>query len=137
MSGLDQRPRPSIGPDNAFFWAGVEAGELRIQRCAGCSALRHPPRPMCPVCNSLEWDAVVSAGRGTLFSYVIAHHPPQPGIPGPYVIALAELDEGTRFLANLVDVEPDDVRIGMPIRVTFREYDGLRLPQFVPAESEE
>jgi uncharacterized OB-fold protein len=130
------RPRPSIGPDNEFFWDGVGAGELRIQRCAGCSTLRHPPRPMCPVCTSLEWDVLVAEGEGTLFSFVVAHHPPQPGIPTPYVIALVELDEGVRFLANLVEVEPDDVRVGSRVRLEFRDYDGLRLPQFVPAEKE-
>src|SRR5690606_31756046 len=113
-----------------------DTGELRIQRCAACSTVRHPPRPMCPSCNSLAWDVVVASGEGTLFSYVVAHHPPQPGIPAPYVIALVELPEGIRFLANLVDIDPADVRVGMPVRLTFRDYDGLRLPQFVLAEEE-
>jgi uncharacterized OB-fold protein len=134
---LGARPRPSIGPDNAFFWEGAAAGELRIQRCGGCGTLRHPPRPMCPVCNSLVWDVVVASGRAALFSFVIAHHPPQPGIPAPYVIALAELEEGVRFLANLVDIDPDAVRVGMPLQVEFRDYGDLRLPQFVPTERQE
>jgi acyl dehydratase len=38
--------RPAVSRDTAFFWAGTAVGELRIQRCGGCGALRHPPGPM-------------------------------------------------------------------------------------------
>ena len=71
-----RRPRPAQSHDNAFFWEGVAAGELRIQRCTSCKALRHPPGPMCSRCHSLDWDAIVSSGRGQVFSYVVAHHRP-------------------------------------------------------------
>ena len=62
------RPQPPINRDNAFFWEGVEAGELRIQRCGNCGRLRHPPRPMCGSCRSTEWDTVTASGRGEVYS---------------------------------------------------------------------
>ena len=72
--------RPQVTPDTAFFWAGTAAGELRIQRCAGCGALRHPPGPMCPACGTPgDGGYVVAAGTGEVFSYVVHHHPPVPG----------------------------------------------------------
>lgn len=130
-----RRPRPAQSHDNAFFWEGVARGELRIQRCTGCQALRHPPGPMCPHCQSLDWDAVVSAGRGSVFSFVVAHHPPVPPFSYPNAIALIELDEGTRLVSNLVGIAPADVAIGMRVRVEFtRVDDELILPLFRPEE---
>jgi len=131
-----RRPRPAQSHDNAFFWQGVAAGELRIQRCTACRALRHPPGPMCPHCQSLDWDTIVSAGLGHVFSYVIAHHPPVPPFSYPNAIALIELDEGTRLVSNLVGIAPADVAIGMRVRVEFtRVDDELVLPLFRPDPS--
>jgi uncharacterized OB-fold protein len=127
------RPRPPVNADNAFFWEGVARGELLIQRCAGCGRLRHPPGPMCPSCRSLEWDTVASTGRGTLYSYVVPHHPQVPSFEYPYVVALVQLDEGTRLVSNLLDVAPDEVRVGMPLEVAFVAVDEeLTLPLFRP-----
>jgi uncharacterized OB-fold protein/acyl dehydratase len=131
-----RRPRPARSHDNAFFWEGVATGELRIQRCARCQVLRHPPGPMCPRCHSLDWDFVVSAGRGHVYSFVVAHHPPVPPFRYPNAIALIELDEGTRLVSNLVGIDPADVAIGLRVRVEFtRVDDELVLPLFRPDPS--
>ena len=119
--------------DTQFFWDGVKAHRLLIQRCGGCGTLRHPPRPMCPHCHSLEWDTIEASGRGTVFSFVIPRHPPLPWFPDPYVVALVELEEGTRLVTNVIGVAPEDVAIGMPVRVRFEAFDdGLVLPLFTP-----
>ncbi|HKA15635.1 MAG TPA: OB-fold domain-containing protein [Myxococcota bacterium] len=128
-----RRPRPAQSRDNAFFWEGVAAGELRIQRCAGCKVLRHPPGPMCPHCHSLDWDTVTASGRGHVYSYVVAHHPPVPPFSYPNAIALIELDEGTRLVSNLVGIDPGDIAIGLRVRVEFTRVDeDLVLPLFRP-----
>jgi uncharacterized OB-fold protein/acyl dehydratase len=135
-AGKPPRPRPAITRDNAFWWEGVEAGKLLIQRCGACGTLRHPPRPMCPKCQSLEWDTVEASGRGTVYSYVVNHHPQIPAFDYPLVIALVELEEGTRLVTNVLDVEPDDVHVGMPVEVAFEKPDGEQtLPLFRPAAS--
>jgi uncharacterized OB-fold protein/acyl dehydratase len=126
--------RPAISPDTAFFWAGTAVGELRIQRCAECGALRHPPGPMCTECGAARPGYVVAAGTGQVFSYVVHHHPPVPGKRLPLVIALVELDEGVRMVAELVGAEPDHVRIGMRVKAGFTRIDGdLTLPVWRPA----
>jgi len=128
--------RPQITLDTAFFWAGTAAGELRIQRCASCGALRHPPGPMCPSCGEpSDGGYVVAAGTGEVFSYVVHHHPPVPGKKLPMVVALVRLPEGVRMVGEMPGVRPDQVRIGLPVRATFAQVDDdLTLPAWRPAE---
>ena len=127
--------RPVVSPDTKFFWDGMSAGELRIQHCGACGALRHPPGPMCPACGSADPGYVRAAGTGTVFSYVVHHHPPVPGKQLPLVIALVELDERVRLLAEMPGVAADQVRIGMPVRIDYlRIDDELTLPAWRPAE---
>jgi len=128
------RPRPAVTQDNAFWFEGARAHELLIQRCTSCGMLRHPPLPACSNCGSLEWDTIVSSGRGTLFSYVVVHYPQVPAFEYPLPIGLIELEEGTRVVANLGQVQRDDVAIGMALRAEFVDFDeDLSLPVFVPA----
>ncbi len=122
----DQAAETDQAPiDSAFFWEGLKIGELRIQRCASCGRLRHPPRPMCPYCRSVEREYVVSKGRGTVYSFVIHHKPPVPGRDHPFAVVLVELAEGTRIVGNTVDVDPSDVKIGMDVEVVFEGERGL------------
>ncbi|HYZ57241.1 MAG TPA: OB-fold domain-containing protein [Streptosporangiaceae bacterium] len=139
--------RPQISPDTEFFWAGTAAGELRIQRCGNCGALRHPPGPMCPQCRSPQENLpqsgsphqgapqrdrpgyVVAAGTGEVYSYVVHHHPRVPGKTVPLVIALVELPEGVRMVGELLGVGPEQVRVGLPVQAEFvRIDDDLTLP---------
>jgi len=109
--------------DNRFFWEGLVQGKLLIQRCASCGRLQHPPTPMCPGCHSFEMTAIESSGRGTIHSFVVAHHPPLPPFEYPHVIVLVELEEGTRLVSRLVGTAPDDVRIGMSVAVEIERVD--------------
>jgi uncharacterized OB-fold protein len=125
--------RPLISQDTAFFWEGTQAGELRIQHCPECGNLRHPPGPMCPTCGCEKPDYVVASGRGTVFSFVVHHAPPVPGKTLPFVVALVELEEGVRMLAELVDVEPAAVHIDMPVELALTKIDDdLILPFWRP-----
>ncbi len=108
-----------ITDDNAVFWDAAVEGRLVAQGCADCGVLRHPPRPMCPHCQSLAIETVPLSGRGTLYSYAILHHPQNPAFDYPLAAALVDLDEGVRLVSNLVDVDPGDIRIGMRLAVDF------------------
>jgi uncharacterized OB-fold protein len=129
-----RRPRPSVTQDNAFWFDGARNHVLLIQRCASCGTLRHPPAPACGVCQSLAWDTLEASGRGTLYSFVVVHHPRVEPFDYPLPIGLVELEEGTRLVANLDGIAPGELRIGLPLVATFVDYDpGLALPVFVPA----
>ena len=128
------RPRPSLTLDNAFWFDGAREHRLLIQRCANCGVLRHPPRPRCDKCGSYEWNALEASGRGTVYSYVVNHHPQIPAFDYPLPIALVELEEGTRLVADLVGVEPAEIEVGMPVTVEWIDHDPeLTLPAFRPA----
>jgi uncharacterized OB-fold protein len=121
--------RPMMGRDSQFFWDGTAAGELRIQKCNACDALRFPPGPTCVECGKFDRGHVVSAGTGTVFSYVVHRYPPVPGKELPIVIALVDLDEGVRMVGEVVDVADDEIEIGMRLRVDYRRIDDeLTLP---------
>ena len=130
---MSYRLAPTTTLDTKFFWEALKEGKLLIQRCAECKTLRHPPRPMCPRCNSLRWDTVESSGRGEVYSFVMPRHPQWPWFEGTYIVALVQLEEGTRIISNLCDVDPDDVTIGMPVEAFIEHFDnGVALPQFRP-----
>ena len=121
--------RPQMNRDTEFFWQGTPAGELRIQGCNACGALRHPPGPACPECGALDRGHVVASGRGTVFSYVVHRHPPVPGRELPILLVLVDLEEGVRMLGELLDTDPEKVEIGMPVVVDFQRIDDdLTLP---------
>lgn len=125
------RPRPVVNRDNAGFWEGVGRHRLLIQRCTGCGTLRFPWLPGCNACGGPEWDTVEASGEGTVYSYVVMHHPPFPAFDPPYAVGLIELAEGVRMVSNVVGVPHDRVRVGMPVLLEFRQYDEeLLLPVF-------
>ncbi|MFE0258363.1 bifunctional MaoC family dehydratase N-terminal/OB-fold nucleic acid binding domain-containing protein [Streptomyces sp. NPDC059010] len=117
------RPLPVVNRDNAGFWEGVQRHRLLIQRCTGCGTLRHPWLPGCNACGGLDWDTVEASGEGTVYSYVVMHHPPFPAFDPPYAVALVELAEGVRMIGNVVGAPYDKVRIGLPVRLEFQEYE--------------
>ena len=123
---------PVTDDDNRFFWEGVRDRRLLVQRCASCGALRHPPGPMCPHCQALEWDTIEACGRGTIYSWVLSHHPTEPDAE-PRIVVLVDLEEGVRLVSNLQGAASSEVRTGTAVSVSFEEIDGVVLPQFRPA----
>ncbi len=127
------RPRPAITPDSAFWFDGAKEHRLLIQRCS-CGKLRHPPGPRCPECGSYDWDAQEATGRGVVYSFVVNHYPQVPAFDYPLPVGLIELEEGTRLVADIVDCDPSEIRIGMPVEVEWLDLDpDLTLPAFKPA----
>lgn len=125
---------PVEGPDDRWFWDGVRQHELRIHECASCHRLQHPPTPLCPACGSDGWTWRVAIGRGRVYSWIVSRHPSTADGPAR-IVALIELEEGTRLVSNLIDVEAADVDNGMLVEVAFAAFaGGVVLPQFRPVE---
>lgn len=120
--------RPVRNRDTDFFWEGTAAGELRVQKCNACGELRHPPGPMCPSCHAADRGHVVSSGRGRIFSFLVHHAPQLPGRGLPLTIALVELEEGVRMVAD-VSGPPESLAIDDVVQVAFDRIDeDLTLP---------
>lgn len=128
------RVSPVITDLTHEFWTAGKAGELRMLRCQTCGTWKHPPRPMCDVCRGKDLEYETTSGHGTVYSYVVNHRAWRPGLRVPYVIALVELDDqrNLRLTTNIVGCEPGEVRIGLPVSVTFEQNDDIFVPLFEP-----
>jgi uncharacterized OB-fold protein len=138
QASVPRRPRQAYNRDNAFFAEGLRDGVVLIQRCSGCGALRHPPRPMCPKCQCFEWDTVTASGRGEIYSYAVHWYPPLPGITTPSRIVLVQLEEGMRMVGNLIDGGEDDLKIGAQVEaaIVADPGDDMPLVQWRPAQAQ-
>ena len=117
----DSMMRPASSRDTKFFWDGVNAHELRIQKRPDGS-LQHPPVPAVWQDKETAIDYQVVSGKGTVFTFVVHHAPKVPGRTLPFVVALVELEEGVRMLGELRNVDPARVEIGMPVRATYIDF---------------
>lgn len=134
MSNIYLRALPQVDDENRDFWTGGAEGELRIQHCQDCGTWNHPPRPFCPKCLSENVKNDPASGLATIETYTLNYRAWGPGMEVPYVIAVVVLDEqpGLRMTTNIVGMPPEDVRIGMRVRVTFEQDEGVWLPMFAP-----
>ena len=89
------------------------------------------PGPICPRCLSRDVAPQTVSGRGRVETFTINYQQWIPG-SGPYVIAWVSVDEqpSVRLSANLIDVEPDDVAVGMEVEVVFEHVEDVYLPLF-------
>ena len=92
-------------------------------RCPNCGKLVYPYRPACPYCGSEGLEEIRLAEKGRVLSYTVIRHPPSDfkGFE-PYIVAIVELEGGVRVLAQLTDVEPREVEVGMEVEAVFRKY---------------
>lgn len=132
------RPRhlPIVNVETAEFWDACRAHRLLLRRCNACGTTSFYPRPFCPACWSDDVGWVDASGRATLYTWSVVHRNDLPPFDErvPYVAAIVDLAEGPRMMTNVVDVAHDDLRIGMPLEVVFRdEADDIVIPVFRPA----
>lgn len=118
------------------YWDAAREGRLVVQECNGCGQVRHPPLPACPHCHGTDQGWREVSGDGTVYTSTIVRHPTHVALADkvPYVIALVELAEGPRLITGIAGCAPEDVKPGLPVRVTFRTVTGdVTLPYFEPA----
>ena len=139
-----QHPKPAASWETRAYWEGCGRHELVLQRCRQCQTVQHRPRAVCAGCLGNDIEHFVASGRGSVYTYTVTH---QNGVPPfrdalPYVLAYVDLEEGPRLMTNIVDCEPDQVAIGMPVVVDFQDVEGgehgntgaaLAVPRFRPA----
>ncbi|KAG0772744.1 hypothetical protein G6F22_015476 [Rhizopus arrhizus] len=128
-----QRPLPQPTRVTQPYWDAAKEGRLVIQQCGCCKARQFYPREFCTAClsDSIEW--IESAGQGTVYTYTINRRPSNAALSEkvPYVVAMIDLDEGVRMMANIIDSPPEAVRIGSRVCVCFEQASPeIALPQF-------
>jgi uncharacterized protein len=120
------------------YWDAMNEEQLVAPKCANCGQFRMPPTRFCANCLSqdLEWEPL--AGTGTVFTFIIVRHPLNPKAADyvPFMPAAIDADgaPGMRFISNVVECEPEEVRIGMKVKVVWSHVsDTLTLPLWAPA----
>lgn len=126
------KPVPTVNAVNREYFEGTSIGELRVRHCTRCGARFRFLSQWCPQCWSLDLDWERTSGCATVTHYTVVHQPPIEAFETPYVLALVDLDEGVRMMTNIVNCAPQEVSIGMRVRVTFQARDDIMLPMFEP-----
>lgn len=135
MTDADQ-PNPVRDADSAIFWQGLEAGEVRFQKCNSCGATQLYGRSICRQCWSVDVVWLASAGFGRIYSYTMVMQIGHPIFRAelPYLIGLVDIDEGPRVMARLVDFarEPE---MGERVHVALRDGDvGINTLAYRPSQ---
>ncbi len=119
---------------SAPYWEAAAQGRLLIQECKACGHRQWYPRAMCTKCAA-DVDWLECKGLGEIHTFTVIR---QMGMRPfrdelPYVIAMVQLEEGPLVFGNVTGVEPDDVRIGMPVEVWFTQAaEDIGVPSWRP-----
>jgi uncharacterized OB-fold protein len=135
---VEGRPIPVIDSDSKIFWENCQNNILVLPKCQDCGDYFFYPRSICPNCMSdqIEWKEV--SGNGKVYSYTIARRPAGKAFAAytPYIVAIIQLDEGPRMMANIINVELSEISCEMRVQVVYQEInDSFKLPMFEPVTS--
>ncbi len=126
-------PAPVPNADSKPYWEAADREELLLRRCTACGTHHFPPRYLCPKCWSCELEWTKATGKGVVYSFTVMHRAPMPAFIKrvPYVVALIDLEEGPRMMANILGDDALETKVGDRVSVCFEERaGGLKLPQF-------
>jgi len=130
-----ERIEPIVTPENERYWRSARAHALELPFCLLCERAYYPPQQRCPFCLSDRTDWRRASGAGRVYSWIVMHQVYDPSFKdrAPYAVAIVELDEGPRLVANLVGVANDAIRLNMPVRAVYDDLtDEIALVQFTP-----
>jgi uncharacterized OB-fold protein len=135
----DDMPVPAASAETVGWWEAAADHRLVIQRCTACATPRHPPGPVCPMCRSTAAELAALPGTGSVYTFTVVHQAFIPSLADrvPYVVAAVDLDgaDGARLVTDVVEVDPEDVHIGMRVEVAWEDMGPeLALPRFRPVE---
>lgn len=131
------KPIPDINNLTEPFWEAAKEGKFVIQKCQSCGTHNFLPKPWCIECGSRSLNWVEADGKGKIYSFTVsrtvAMNYPVWEKELPVVLALVDLLEGVRLYAQITNCKPEDVHIGMPVKVWIDKLaDDFSIPKFKP-----
>lgn len=127
------KPVPLPDADSRVYWEGANQGKFMFQRCNSCGKAQFYSRSLCSHCQGKELQWLAAQGRGKVASFSVVYRAPIRAFAAdvPYVVALIDMDEGFRFMCNVIHADAQAVRIGMPVKVVFEQRPGSsqKIPQ--------
>lgn len=127
------KPLPPVDAQSRSYWEACNRGRLVLQKCAACGYVQHYHRLLCSHCSRDTLTDVDASGKGTIRSFTVIRRAVSSAFDAdvPYVVALIELVEGPTMMSNLVESPLENIRISMPVELTFeRRSDEINIPQF-------
>jgi acetyl-CoA acetyltransferase/uncharacterized OB-fold protein len=133
--GEGERPLPLVDDESRAFWEAGRDGMLSFVLCHTCGALLHPPTPVCRYCKSGDLGRKSISGTGIVVGFSINYQQWDPKFPVPYAVATVAMDEDprVRLTTNLVDVDIEDLRVGMRVVPRFEHREDVWIPFFAPS----
>lgn len=127
-------PAPMVTSTTRKFWEATAEGRFVLQRCDGCATVIWFPKNHCPECHGSELSTFDASGKGTVYSFTIIRKVANAYKEAtPFVVAYVELAEGPRVMTNIVDCDPESVRVGMEVEMVFHDTGaGNALYRFRP-----
>ena len=126
---------PPVNLETQAFWDATAEHRFLLRRCTACGFAIWYPRALCPDCGSVDTEWVEASGRGTIYTFSTTRRGQGRWRDvTPYVLAYVELEEGPRVLTNIVGADPDTLRIGQAVEVTWDDTgEGPALYRFRPS----
>jgi len=88
------------------YFDALKEGKLMGLKCLECGGYTAPPKVCCDNCGGTGLEAVQLSGRGEIKTFTVIRVAPE-GLEAPYIVALAQLEEGPWIMGNIVDLDPD------------------------------
>ena len=115
-------PAPHASAHDEQFWAAAKAGRLLLQRSKSTGVFQYWPRGhslATGTAEDLEWTQ--STGMGSIHTFSVVRRSFFANLTAPYVIAVVELDEGVRVTTHVEAGDPEEVYIGLRVRLVLRQ----------------
>lgn len=135
---MSNRPMPEPDLITNFYWEGAKNEQLLIQHCADCGHWNHPPKERCPACGSRQLTGEPVPLKGEVYSYSVTNQSRVSGFEEkvPYIVVTIALEAvPVKIICNLLECQPEHVRIGMPVDIVFEHAGPFSLPQAKPSQS--
>ena len=99
------------------FVEELQNGRLMGTRCKRCAEKYLPPRAHCKCgFHGMEWFEAPKKGK--ILTYTLVTFPPESMVKyAPYIVAIAELDDGSRLLAHMTGATPKTLKVDMRVQV--------------------
>ncbi|GAA0710794.1 OB-fold domain-containing protein [Dactylosporangium roseum] len=128
------KPLPVATATSAPFWTGLRDRKVLLQYSPSTGSWVYYPRVLAPLtlADDLEWREV--GGTGSVYTFTVAHRPTSSEWAGdvPQLLAVVEFDEGPRCTSELVNVAPEEIKVGMRVRPVFVDVGDVTLLKFEP-----
>jgi uncharacterized OB-fold protein len=135
----EPRPLPEPTPVSQPFWQALTEHRILVQYSPSLGQYVFYPRTLAPgtLADDLEWREI--DGAGAVYTFTVAHRPTGPPWADavPQMLAVVQWDAGPRVSTELVDVDPDDVRVGMRVSPVFCDVAdaGITLLRYRPGQN--